>query len=102
MVVPFPLTPFTDVLRQQLAIQQPRILTTMPPMGGVLIHIGIHEENSPESEEKPGQHLVTVEVLGTGRIASLVVSVSQSIPRTTRRAPRGWSSKSLYLWAVRA
>jgi hypothetical protein len=98
---PFPLTPITQDLRQQLLVQQGRILMIMPPQGGVLIHVGIHEEKSPPGEAKPGQHLVSFDILGTGRVPSLVVFVTQDAPRAIKRAPRGWGKKSLYLWAVR-
>jgi hypothetical protein len=99
---PFPLTPITDSLRHQVSLQRSRILTTMPPLGGVLLHVGIHEEKAPAVEGKPSQQLVTVEILGTGRVASLVVFITQSVPRVIKRAPRGFVKKSLYLWAVRA
>jgi hypothetical protein len=98
---PFLLTPITDTLRQQLSVQASRILGVMPPLGGVLIHVGIHEQKEPPAETKPGQHLVNVEILGTGRVPSLVVFIAQAAPRVIKRAPRGWGRKSLYLWAVR-
>lgn len=98
---PFLLTPITDALRKQLAVQGSRILSAMPPRGGVLIHVGIHEEKAPPAETKPGQQLMTVEILGTGRVPSLVVFITQTHPRVIKRAPRGWGKKSLYLWAVR-
>jgi hypothetical protein len=99
---PFPLTPITDALRGQVSVQRGRILSTMPPHGGVLLHVGIHEEKEPAVEGKPGQQLVTVEILGTGQVPSLVVFITQSVPRLIKRAPRGFGKKSLYLWAVRA
>ena len=98
---PFLLTPITDTLRQQLFIQTSRILSVMPPLGGVLLHIGIHEQKDPPADTKPGQQLVTVDVLGTGRVPALVVFITQAVPRVIKRAPRGWGKKSLYLWAVR-
>src|SRR5688500_7247020 len=58
---PFLLTPITDALRQQLFVQSSRILGVMPPLGGVLIHVGIHEQKEPPAETKPGQQLVNVE-----------------------------------------
>jgi hypothetical protein len=100
-MTPFLLTPITDALRQQLFVQTSRILGVMPPLGGVLIHVGIHEEKEPPAETKPGQQLVNVEILGTGRVPSLVVFITQTAPRVIKRAPRGWGRKSLYLWAVR-
>jgi hypothetical protein len=98
---PFLLTPITDTLRQQLFVKASGILSVMPPLGGVLIHVGIHEQKNPPADTKPGQQLVTVDIIGTGRVPSLVVFIAQTVPRVIKRAPRGWGKKSLYLWAVR-
>lgn len=99
---PFLLTPITGALQQQISVLRTRILSTMPPLGGVLLHVGIHEEKAPVAEAKPGQRLVSLEILGTGRVPSLVVFIAQSAVRNIKRAPRGWGRKSLYLWAERA
>jgi hypothetical protein len=83
---------------QELLVLTSRIQTVMPPGGGVLLWLAYHEERGTPEGLRPAQHLVAMEIAGTGRVAALVTKIDLLKPRKVKRAPRGWAGKTVYLW----
>lgn len=88
-------------VNQDLATMAPRIRAAMPVIGGVLIGVSLHEARQPDEDGVRAQTLVSIDILGDGRIPQLVLGIHQQRDvRRVRRAPKGWTSRTIYLWAT--
>ena len=87
-------------VNQDLAMIAPRLRAAMPVIGGVLIGVSLHEAREPDEDGVRAQTLVSVDILGEGRIPQLVLGIYQRTARPVRRAPKGWTSRIIYLWAT--
>lgn len=98
---PFSKTPIATTLDHELRLLRPRIEAAIPPRGGLIIRIGVHEAKARKPESLADQRLVGVEIAGTGQVAKLAAFVALPRLQPVKRAPRGWVSKALYLWVTR-
>lgn len=93
--------PLSGHLNQELAALESRIHAVMPIGGGVLLEIALHEERRPKLGDLAGQRLLRVEVAGVGMVAALATKIRLRAPGQPGRAPKGWTAKTVYLWATR-
>src|SRR5262245_27341705 len=98
---PFSATPIATTLDHELRLLRPRIEAVLPPRGGLILRIGIHEAKVRQPESLVEQRLVGVEIAGAGRVPKLAAVVALPRLQPIKRAPRGWVSKALYLWVTR-
>ena len=85
----------------ELLVMLPRIRTVMPPGGGVLLSVAYHEARGTPEGARPAQQLVGMDIAGTGRVAALVTKIHLLHPvRRVKRAPSGWTGKTVYLWVT--
>lgn len=87
-------------VNQELSILAPRIRAAMPVIGGVLVCVALHEAREVSDDGLREQGLVSLDIVGTGRIPSLVFGMLGSQQRRVPRAPRGWRTRMVYLWAT--
>jgi len=98
--LPFAKTPISQRLQFELGVLRQRIESIMPMRGGVLLRLAIHESKEPDSEGKPQQRFVDLEILRGGPVPSLVAFTALPQMRRMKRAPAGWVGKSLYIWVT--
>jgi len=94
-------SPLSGAVNQHLDVLVPRLHASIPPLGGALVRVAYHESKKPGPDGNPEQRVAAVEILGTGRVPSLVVFIFLPNAPAIKRAPRGWVSKAQYLWASR-
>ena len=87
-------------LNQELSLLAPRIRAAMPIIGGVLLCVALHEANDTTEDGLREQSMVSLEIVGTGRIPALVLSLLRNQPRREYPAPDGWRTRTVYLWAT--
>jgi hypothetical protein len=87
-------------VNQELSVLAPRIRAAMPIIGGVLLCVDFHEANEPTDEGVREQHLISLDIVGTGRIPALVLGLLRHQPRRESHAPIGWRARTTYLWAT--
>ena len=89
-------------VNHELSLMSQRILQVMPPGGGVLVAVGYHEEHPkvPVEIQRPAQNVISMSIAGTGRVAALVTKIHLMNPTKLKRAPAGWSGKTVYLWVT--
>ena len=99
--LPFDRTPISKGLHFQLGVIRPRIMSAMPLRGGILLRVAIHESKAADEYGKADQRFVGVDIVGLGPEPALTASMA--IPRLSaiKRAPRGWKSRSLFIWVTR-
>src|SRR5262249_62183627 len=68
-------SPLSGAVNQQLDVLGPRLEASIPPLGGALLRVSYHESKKPGADGKPEQRVAAVEILGTGRVPSLVVFI---------------------------
>jgi hypothetical protein len=87
-------------VNQELSVLAPRIRAAMPIVGGVLLCVDLHEANEPGAEGEREQSVVSVDIVGTGRVPALVFGLLRHQPRREVRPPAGWRVRTVYLWAT--
>jgi hypothetical protein len=87
-------------VNQELSVLAPRIRAAMPIIGGVLLCVDLHEANEPTEAGVREQNLISLDIVGTGRIPALVLGLLRHQPRRDSHAPSGWVARSVYLWAT--
>ena len=92
--------PISMRVNQEMLVLMPRIQTVMPPGGGVLVSVAYHEERPKAEEGKPDQRLLWTSIAGTGRVAALVTKIHLLNPGRVKRAPPGWTGKTVYVWVT--
>jgi hypothetical protein len=101
MTLPFGKTPIGKRVEYELNILRHRIETVMPIVGGVMLRLAIHESKEPDEDGHPRQRFVDLEILRGGPVPSLVAFAALPQVRKVKRAPPGWTAKSLYIWVTR-
>lgn len=99
---PFAKSPIARDVDYQIGRLRSRIETMMPMPGGVIVRIVVHESKAARDDGRPpDQRLLTVEIVGAGRVAANAATVAVAGMVPPKRAPRGWTAKSLYVWVTR-
>src|SRR5262245_41674791 len=99
---PYARLAIANELDQQIRLLRSRIEAIMPSQGGVIVRVGVHvAKTAREDSGTFEQRLLQVEIVGSGPVALTAATVAVPSLSRLRRAPRGWCSKSLYVWVTR-